>query len=54
MEPEEITNFDVITALYEEWIEDTSNDSLGLEIINTAGYSDWLVWMQENKPEKLI
>ena len=54
MEPTDIANFDVITALYEEWIEDTSNDSLGLEIINTSGYWEWLKWMQENKPEKLI
>jgi len=54
IEPQDIPNFDEISSLYEQWLEDTSNDSIGLTVINTEGYDLWYAWMSENEPDKLL
>jgi len=50
----DIENFEEIYSDYKCWLKDTSNDSLGLSIINTDGYLDWYEWMQENEPDGLL
>ena len=52
--PLEIPNFDQISSDYERWLEDTSDDSLGLSIINTEGYLQWYAWMEKHQPDKLL
>ena len=52
--PLEIPNFEKISSDYETWLADTSDDSLGLSIINTEGYTEWYAWMKKNAPDKLL
>lgn len=52
--PLEIPNFEQISSDYERWLEDTSDDSFGLSIINTEGYLEWYAWMEKHDPDKLL
>ena len=55
MNRENIANFDKLYEMFKEWMNTSDNDEHWVirEMQNMEGYSDWLEWMEENKPNEL-
>jgi len=55
MNRENIANFDKLYAIFQEWMNTSDEDEHWVirEMQNMEGYSDWLEWMEENKPDEL-
>ena len=55
MNRENIANFDKLYEMFKEWMNTSDNDEHWVirEMQNMEGYSDWLEWMEENKPDEL-
>ena len=55
MNRENIANFDKLYEMFKEWMNTSDEDEHWVirEMQNMEGYSDWLEWMEENKPDEL-
>ena len=53
LEPKDIPNFDELCELLAVWDENTE-DPYYIQMMQALdGYSEWLEWMEKNRPEAL-